>query len=240
MKDAIFSLEGRSALGGSTAFQVIRRGCTCTVVSTQWPRHDKSPSGKPPWQGLWGPVGKPSPRIWSPFPWGLITIAALICSRLPTSGTVHQRKSIPETLETPKGEGTGVPLAHRHPAGECVGVSGRGLSQREPWASTGVTDLIPTGAREVKEVGEVSQGRGGSKSMSPALRGLEDRGLWFCGTVGLVSPDLASFSEKLEIWSILLNCPTLKCTKKNPMSQMKYVCGLPSCDTCFRTSPPGV
>ena len=132
MKDAIFSLEGRSALGGSTAFQVIRRGCTCTVVSTQWPRHDKSPSGKPPWQGLWGPVGKPSPRIWSPFPWGLITIAALICSRLPTSGTVHQRKSIPETLETPKGEGTGVPLAHRHPAGECVGGSGRGLSQREP------------------------------------------------------------------------------------------------------------
>ena len=45
MKDAIFSLEGRSALGGSTAFQATRRGCMCAVVSTQWPRHDKRPSG---------------------------------------------------------------------------------------------------------------------------------------------------------------------------------------------------
>lgn len=80
---------------------------------------------------LWGPVGKPSPRIWSlPLPWDLITIAAPICSRLFTSGTVLQRKSIPETLETPKGEGTGVPLADLHPAGERVGVSRRGLSQR--------------------------------------------------------------------------------------------------------------
>lgn len=45
MKDAIFSLEDRSALGGSTAFQVTRRGCICPAVSTQWPRHDKNPRG---------------------------------------------------------------------------------------------------------------------------------------------------------------------------------------------------
>lgn len=57
----------------------------------------------------------------------------------------------------------------------CRGVS-KGTLSESPRV-TGVTDLIPTGAREVKEVGEVSQGRGGSKSMSPALRGLEDRGL---------------------------------------------------------------
>lgn len=62
-----------------------------------------------------------------------------------------------------------------------------------------------------------------------------------CGSVGLGSPDLPSFPGKLEIQSIPGNCPILKRNlEKNPMSQMEYICGLPSCDTCFRTSLLGV